>query len=188
MIRINLLASRAVPPPRHTSIDRGQRATLAYILIVVATVVVIGWRFWSLRQESNQLLEQLTTAEQEIARLRPAVDRVEELVAERSRLEQYVGLIHALRRSQRGPIHMLDQLSRAIPEGLWLAQLDQDGDEVIVEGRALTLSALSEFVANLERSGYFELPVEIIDSQVEETDQGEVVGFELRADLVLPDA
>ena len=120
--------------------------------------------------------------------MRPAVDRVEKLVAERSRLEQHVGLFRALRRSQRGPMHMLDQLSRAIPEGLWLAQLVQEGDEVIVEGRTLTLGALSEFVANLERSGYFELPVEIIDSQIEETDQGEVVGFELRADFVLPDA
>lgn len=83
---------------------------------------------------------------------------------------------------------MLDQLSRAVPEGLWLARLDQDGDDVIVEGRTLTLGALSEFVANLERSGHFEPPVEIIDSQVEETDQGEVVGFELRAGFVAPDA
>jgi hypothetical protein len=64
----------------------------------------------------------------------------------------------------------------------------QDGDDVIVEGRALTLGALSEFMTNLERSRYFEPSVEIIDSQVEETDQGEVVGFDLRAGFALPDA
>ena len=118
----------------------------------------------------------------------PVVDRVQELASERSRLEQHVGLVHALRRGQTGPVHMLDQLSRAMPEGLWLARLEQDGDDVIVEGRALTLGALLEFMANLERSGYFEPPVEIIGSQVEETEQGEVVGFELRAGFVLPDA
>ena len=118
----------------------------------------------------------------------PVVDRLQELASERSGLEQHVGLVHALRRGQTGPVHMLDQLSRAMPEGLWLARLEQDGDAVIVEGRALTLGALLEFMANLERSGYFEPPVEIIGSQVEETEQGEVVGFELRAGFVLPDA
>ena len=77
MIRINLLAGSAVPPPRRASIDLGQRVTVACSVIVVATVVVIGWRFWSLRQESYQLQQELTTADQEIARLGPVVDRVQ---------------------------------------------------------------------------------------------------------------
>ena len=83
---------------------------------------------------------------------------------------------------------MLDELSRAIPEGVWLVRLEQDGDDILVEGRTLTLGALSEFMANLESSGYFEPPVEIIDSQPEELDQGEVVRFELLAGFVLPDS
>lgn len=106
MIRINLLAGSTVPRPRRASIGLGQRVTLACSVIVVATVVVIGWRFWSLRQESSQLQQQLTAADQEIARLGPVVDRVQELAAERSRLEQHVGLVHALRRGQSGPAHI----------------------------------------------------------------------------------
>ena len=82
MIRINLLAGSAVPPPRRASIDLGQRVTVACSVIVVATVVVIGWRFWSLRQESYQLQQELTTADQEIARLGPVVDRVQALEVE----------------------------------------------------------------------------------------------------------
>ena len=188
MIRINLLSGSTVSTPRRASIDLGQRVTVACSVIVVATVVVMGWRFWSLRQESNQLQQELTAADQEIARLGPLADRVQALDAERLRLEQHVGLVQGIRRGQSGPVHMLDQLSQAMPEGLWLAQLNQDGDDVIVEGRTLTLGALSEFMANLESSGYFEPPVEIIDSQLEETDQGEVVRFELRAGFVLPDS
>ena len=63
MIRINLLAGSTVPPPRRASIDLGQRVTLACSVIVVATAVVIGWRFWSLRQELNQFQQQLTVAD-----------------------------------------------------------------------------------------------------------------------------
>ena len=187
MIRINLLTGTAAPAPRRTSINLGQRVTVACSVIVVVTLMVIGWRFWSLRQESNQLQQELTAADQEIARLGPVVDRVQALDAERIRLEQRVGLVQTIRRGQAAAVHMLDQLSRAMPEGLWLAQLNQDGDDVIVEGRTLTLGALSEYLANLESSGYFEPPVEIIDSQLEVTDQGEVIRFELRAGLVLPD-
>ena len=43
--------------------------------------------------------------------------------------------------------------------------------------------ALSDFLANLESSGYFGSPVEIVDSRIDETDQGDVVQFELRAVL-----
>jgi len=73
-----------------------------------------------------------------------------------------------------------------MPEVLWLAELEQDGDDIVVEGRSLTLGAPPEFMANLESSWYFEAPVEIIDSQLEETDQGDVVRFELRAGFVAP--
>ena len=62
---------------------------------------------------------------------------------------------------------MLDELSKALPEMLWLTQLKQDGGELTIEGRCTTLTALSDFVANLEHSGYFRKPVEILDSQVD---------------------
>jgi len=185
MIRINLLAGSAAPPPPRGSVDVGQRVTLACSVILVAMVVVIGWRFWSLRQESNQVQQELTAADQEIGRLGPVVDQVGALDAERGRLEQTVGLIQVLRSGQSGPVHVLDELSRAMPVGLWLAQLEQDAD-IVVEGRTFTLGALSDFMANLEGSGFFNPPVEIIDSQLEETEQGEVVRFELRAEFVVP--
>ena len=186
MTRINLLAGSAAPPPPRGSVDVVQRVTLACSVILVAMVVVIGWRFWSLRQESNQVQQELTAADQEIARLGPVVDQVERLDAERDRLEQHVELIQGLRSGQSGPVHVLDELSRAMPEGLWLAQLEQDADDIVVEGRTFTLSALSDFMANLEGSEFFDPPVEIIDSQLEETEQGEVVRFELRAQFVGP--
>ena len=58
---------------------------------------------------------------------------------------------------------------------------------VVVQGRATTLTALSDFVASLELSGYFAPPVELVDSQLEDQQgQGEVVRFELRATFQLP--
>ena len=41
-----------------------------------------------------------------------------------------------------------------------------------MDGRTTSLTALSDFVANLEASGWFKKPVEILDSQVDQTAQG----------------
>ena len=62
---------------------------------------------------------------------------------------------------------MLDEISRALPDLLWLTEMKQDDSGALtVEGRCANLTSLSDFVGNLERSGYFVKPVEIIDSQV----------------------
>ena len=50
------------------------------------------------------------------------------------------------------------------------------------------LTALSDFIGNLELSGFFVLPVEILDSQVELLPQGEVVNFSIKADIRPPAA
>ena len=84
------------------------------------------------------------------------------------------------------PVRMLDQLSRSLPDSLWLTEVRQEADDVTVQGRATTLTALSDFVANLESSGHFLVPVEIIDSQLQDEADRQVVRFEVKAKFVLP--
>jgi Tfp pilus assembly protein PilN len=62
---------------------------------------------------------------------------------------------------------MLDQISRALPPMLWLTELKQDGTDVIIDGKCTTLTGLSEFVSNLEASGYFKRSVEIVSTTTE---------------------
>ena len=106
----------------------------------------------------------------------------------RAQLQLRVTLIEELRRGQVGPVQMLDQVSRNLPDSLWLTEMRQDGDALVILGRAMTLTALSDFVANLERSGYFIPPVDLIDSQLEDVAQGQVVRFEVRAQFTVPGA
>ena len=75
----------------------------------------------------------------------------------------------------------LDQVSLALPDGVWLSELQTEEDKIRLHGQALALTSLSDFMSNLEASGYFQPPVEMIESQLEETEQEEVVRFELRA-------
>jgi Tfp pilus assembly protein PilN len=49
---------------------------------------------------------------------------------------------------------------------MWLTKMTQTGYDVTMEGSCLSLTSLSDFVANLEGSRYFARPVEIVTSDV----------------------
>src|SRR3954453_17741090 len=98
----------------------------------------------------------MTGAQQETARLHSVIMQVQQFEQRKAQLQQRVVLIEQLRKGQTGPVHMLDQISRALPPMLWLTEVKQAvGTEVVIDGRATTLTGLSDFVSNLEASGYF---------------------------------
>ncbi len=139
MIRINLLAGSCAGAARAGGIDLGQRVTVACSVILVATVVVIGWRFWSVRESAAQMTRELAAADQELARLAPVLESLAELERLQIGLAERVELIEELRRAQTGPVRMLDQISRSLPDGLWVFELRQSDEGVVVQGRATTL-------------------------------------------------
>jgi hypothetical protein len=60
---------------------------------------------------------------------------------------------------------------------------------VRLEGRTTSLTSLSDFVGNLEASGYFTRPVEILDSKTESSQSSvDLVRFTVKAQFVMPDA
>jgi len=169
MIRINLLAverhrgRKAVP-----TLDLGQKLTVVCSLVLVATGLLVGWWYWSLSEQSARLDGDIASARQERARLQTIIRQVQAFEQRKALLQQRVTLIEQLRRTQSVPVQLLDQVSRSLPDMLWLTSMDQSGAEVTIQGRCTSLIALSDFVANLSTNGYFQKPVEIVDSQVDQ--------------------
>jgi type IV pilus assembly protein PilN len=187
MIRVNLLAGgRATVKKKSIAFNlAGQKMTLAASLILVVTAAGIGWRYWSLTNQSKRLDEEITAAQQETARLHSVILQVQQYEQRRAQLQQRVALIEELRRGQTGPVHMLDQVSRALPPMLWLTSLRQLGPDgaVLIEGRATTQTTVSDFVNNLEATGYFKKSIDIVNTVAEPIPgpPGELVKFTLRA-------
>jgi type IV pilus assembly protein PilN len=188
MIRINLLSvERAGAKKRGPSLQlAGQKLTIGCALILVATAALIGWRYWAISRDSNTLDAEISAAQQETARLHGVIEQVQVFEQRRAQLQQRVVLIEQLRKGQTGPVHMLDQVSRALPPMLWLTELKQNDKvpgEVTIDGRCTTLTGLSDFVANLEATGYFKKSVEIVSTAAEPmtTPPGELIRFSIRA-------
>jgi type IV pilus assembly protein PilN len=182
MIRINLLATerrQARSAPR--GLVLGQKMTVIGSLILVLAALGIGWRYWALGQTAASIERELNEARREEQRLAGILKEVAAFEARREQLQQRATLIDELRRGQSAPVHMIDQISRALPEMTWLTDMRQEGFDVTIQGRCLSLTSLSDFVGNLEATRYFKRPVEIVSSVVtSEKDEPELIEFTIK--------
>lgn len=192
MIRINLLATdkpKAAGKSRLPAFNlKGQQLAFGCGLILIASAALIGWRFQQINAESAQLDAEITAAQQETVRLHSIIGDVQKFEQRRTQLQQRVTLIEQLRKDQAGPVHILDQLSLALPPMMWLTELKQSpgGVEVVVDGKSTGLTTLSDFVANLEASGYFKKSIEIVSTQSEVGGSADLIKFSLKAQFQRP--
>ena len=194
MIRINLLS---VEKPIAATASRGPKFSLnlsdkagpiAALFVLAGCAGYIALDYLNLQQQDAALHQELIAARAEKARLQPILREVERFEAQKRDLQQRVNLIEELRQNQVGPVHMLDQISRSMPDRLWLLDMKQTGNDVSLDGKTSTLSSLADFVANLEASGYFAKPVEITNSEEEKSNDTDLIKFTVKATFEMPGA
>ena len=189
MIRINLLAVERERARKRVFIPAAHRVTIGASLILVGTALFVGWWFWSLRQQSARLDADLVQAEVESRQVRSVLEQVRKFESRKALLQTRVSLIEELRKGQQAPVHLLDEISKSLPERLWLNDLTQTGADFTMSGMTDSHTAVSDFVANLEGTKWFRKPVEIVDSQVQsDAKTGDLIKFQVKAQFVDPSA
>jgi type IV pilus assembly protein PilN len=186
LIKINLLAVDRERTKRKAKFQIGQKITVGCSLILVVAALGVGWWFWYLQRTSTDLDDQIAAAQQETQRLQSIIQQVQQFEARRAQLQQRVTLIEQLRKGQTGPVHLLDQISRALPDAMWLTDLRNTGTDVAIDGRCTSLTALSDFISALESSKLFAGAVEIVDSRVElaTTSSPELIRFSVKGKVL----
>jgi len=189
MIRINLIAVERERSGKRVLIPPAHRVTLGATVLLLGTALLVGWWFWWLRQESTRVDEGLVRAETETRQIRSVLEQVRKFESQRALLQQRVTLIEELRKGQYAPVHLLDEISKSLPDRLWLSELRQTGPDFVISGMTDSLTAVSDFVANLESTTWFKKPVEIVDSQVTpDPKAGDLIKFQVKAQFVDPTA
>jgi type IV pilus assembly protein PilN len=195
MIRINLLAVERERTKKRggggggggvSLIPAAQRVTIGASLVLLATVLGVGWWFWYLHSKSSRIDQDIVRAEAEIAQLRSVLEQVQTFEARKAQLQKRVSLIEELRKGQQVPVHVLDKISRSLPDRLWLAEVTQTGSDYTIHGFTASIIAISEFMANLEATRWFK-PVDVVDTQVQSDPKtGDLVKFAIKATFVDP--
>ena len=161
MIKINLLAgtekakARTVKTPKFEGVGSlGQNVLMAGVVILA--IMFIGWRWYSLESEKRSLQSEIVKAQAEKERLQAIIKKGEEYKAKKELLERKISLITQLKRNQSGPVHLLDEVSKQLPDFLWLDSMSEAGQSITIQGKATTYNAVSNFYNNLTGSRYFQ--------------------------------
>ena len=155
MIKINLLGKER-PEPGAAAAGRQNRTALLFSLIAVATLIGLVWWYMHLQGQIDKLEADKAAALEEKKRLEAVIKEVEGYEAQKKALETKVKVIEELKKNQTGPVHMLDEISKNLPDFLWLEKMTQQGTSGLrLEGKATSYNAIADFITNLDRSGYF---------------------------------
>jgi type IV pilus assembly protein PilN len=190
MIKINLLNGERKLAKKGSILGALQITTVGCGAILVLALVACAWRYMVVTADNAQLDRDIASAQKEAASLHSVIAQLQEFEGRRSKLQQRVGLIEQLRAAQAGPVHMLDQISRALPQMVWLTEIKQSpgSDEVTIDGRTTSVTSVSDFATALEATGYFKKSVEIVSSTLQTVKEGpgDLVLFQLKAVFVVP--
>lgn len=180
MIRINLLA-----PPKDRAAYRNAGwpaggVVFGGLVTLLAVLVGPAWWAWTLRAEAAVISRALAEAEATLRNVSPAVERVRGLEKLRAELVELVAAVDELHGSRKTALQMLSPLSHGVPDDLWLSEVREESDGILLRGHAATLETVSQYIAALETTGAFDAPVELVDSQ---RGDREIVDFEVRVSL-----
>lgn len=187
MIRVNLIggaeARRASGFSRFLSVPPEQRAALFGVTVLMATAIGVAGYWWTLDQSRRRLDAEIAVQDAQLVQLQEASRLVLAAEAREKDLRERVDLIERLRAAQRAPVALLEAVSLSLPDGLWLMELKQTGASVRIEGRAESLTALTDFVDRLQHSGRFVQALDIVTTNMEAIGDASVVRFAIRGDV-----
>jgi len=160
MIKVNLLAvaRKESAGKRAPSVSMEGMGTLQNVLFVVLILGTIGFLIWkdlNLKGQAADLDAKLE--EDNIAMKRVEEDRrvADELEKKKQKVEHQIDLITKLKNEQQVPVRLLDEISRNLPDFLWLTSMSENGGALTFSGRATTPTAYANFYNNLVASQYF---------------------------------
>ena len=115
------------------------------------------------------------------------VARVDEVEKINDELRRKLSVIGGLQASKTGPVHMLDELSAASPEKLYLTTLEEENGRLSLEGQAASNEVISQFLINLEKSDWFD-DVYLISIDQQSVGEFNLKNFQVSARVIVPTA
>ena len=160
MILINLLPHRE---------ERRKRRKIAFfaglgVAAIAGLAMVGGWYL---------IVQQLTTAQQErnqflsteIAKLDDQIKDIAALRAEIASLTARQKAVEDLQIDRNLPVHLLNELVKQTPEGIYFTTVKQDGQVLNVNGIAQTQERVSELLRNTAYNSVWLVRPELVESK-----------------------
>lgn len=184
MILINLLPHREIARKKRKDIFNVGLGVSALVGGLLAGMVFVWFQTQiSAQQDKNQVLSA------EIAQFDAQIKDIAGLEAEIAALRARQQAVEDLQADRNLPVHLLSELVKQLPEGVYVTSLRQDGQNVALQGVAHSNERVSELLRNLgNNSPWFSKPelIEIVSGSVTlaPRDSRRIANFNIRVKLI----
>jgi type IV pilus assembly protein PilN len=153
MIRINLLP--------HREVRRKQQQTQFFITLGI--VAAIGAGIWFvvhtyLEGQFDRQVSRNKYLQEEIVKLDKQIAEIQKLKDQIAALKARAKVVETLQGTRSEVVHLLDQLVRQLPDGVYLKGIKQTGNRVLISGYTSSQARVSTLMRNLESSPHLENP------------------------------
>jgi type IV pilus assembly protein PilN len=153
MIRINLLPHR----------EMRRRRQQQHFFVMLGIVVALGFTTWfAVHTYLGDRLEEQKGRnkylQDEIAKLDKQIAEIQKLKEQTAALLARKKVVETLQSNRSEVVHLLDQLVRQLPDGIYLRAIKQTGNRVSINGYTQSQARVSTLMRNLEASQFLENP------------------------------
>lgn len=153
-VRVNLLPHRE---------ERRKRARQHFFVLAGGTAVVglllVGAVHTYYQRQIDVQTDRNAFLKGEIAKLDQEIAEIDSLKSEIAALLARKNVIETLQRDRAQTVHLLDELVRQMPEGVYLKAIAQKGLRVDIAGYAQSNARVSTLMRNIDASPWLERPV-----------------------------
>ena len=150
MIRINLLPVRAAQKKEKL---KGQLFIALSSLLVTGVLCMLAYlQMLSWVQEAREDVERKKL---EISKLMKTIGEVNQFKKRQEDLRAKLDILDKLEKSRSGPVLLLDELYKAMPDKVWLESFKESGGKANLAGMGINEETVALFMRNLEMSNQF---------------------------------
>lgn len=177
MIKINLLGT---PKPKRGKAGRAATTQMVemgggggggspILMIAVALVLALGYfgyRYNAAQNDAKRIADETKQAEAENRRLAAVKAKYDQEQKVKENYERRVKVIDDLRQAQAGPVNLLTMISDTVngTDAVWLNSMQDVGNQIRIDGTALSSTAVANLIKNLQKTGFFK-SVEMSEDQ-----------------------
>jgi type IV pilus assembly protein PilN len=139
-------------------------------LAMVLVVVFLHFYFVSLIENQDARISYMKG---EIKKVEAQIKEIKELENKKAQLIARMQVIDQLQKNRPEVVHMIDELVRMVPEGMYITNIVQKGRNLTIEGNAQSNARVSALMRSLDASQWFTDPVlDVIQSKSSKGEQG----------------
>jgi type IV pilus assembly protein PilN len=177
MIRINLLPHRAERRrAKQLQFVVLSAVSLAFgVLIVVLVHVAISSQIDYQNRRNDYLKQEIAVLDKQIAEIKKLREQTQSLLARKNVVEN-------LQSTRSDVVHLLDQMLRILPDGVYIKSLRQSGYRVALVGYAQSNARISTLMRSIEDSPWLDSPT-LVEIHAANANGGRVSEFSLNFNL-----